>query len=136
MHRERSERRCSAQRGFERLAPMPDFSLDGKVALVTGGNSGIGRGIAFALAEHGARVAIAARNEERNQQTTKELGEEAKAYAVDVGDADAVAKAVDDVFEDFGSLDILVNNAGIARGTPAPGHPPDRAAGVRRADPA
>ena len=101
---------------------MPDFSLDGKVALVTGGNSGIGRGIALALAEHGARIAIAARNQERNTATAKELGNDAKAYAVDVGDAGAVAKAIDDVFDDFGSLDILVNNAGIARWTPAPEH--------------
>ena len=101
---------------------MPNFSLEGKVALVTGGNSGIGRGIAFALAEHGARVAIAARDTERNEATAQELGGGAKAYAVDVGDSDAVERLVDRVCDDFGSLDILVNNAGMARWMPAPEH--------------
>lgn len=104
---------------------MPDFSLSGKVALVTGGNSGIGRAIAFALAEHGARVAIASRNEERNAQVAGELGGGAKAYAIDVGDADAVESCIDSAFEDFGSLDILVNNAGMGHWAPAPNHPRD-----------
>jgi 2-deoxy-D-gluconate 3-dehydrogenase len=104
---------------------MPDFRLDGKVALVTGGNSGIGRAIAFALAEHGASVAIAARNRERNEQTVSELGGGARAYALDVGDADAVEQVVDSVFDDLGSLDVLVNNAGMAVWGPAPDHPLD-----------
>jgi 2-deoxy-D-gluconate 3-dehydrogenase len=101
---------------------MPDFSLDGKVAFVTGGNSGIGRAIALALAEHGARVAIAARDTGRNAEVAGELGDGHKAYALDVGDADAVVACVDDVFDDFGDLDILVNNAGMSRWTPAPQH--------------
>jgi 2-deoxy-D-gluconate 3-dehydrogenase len=104
---------------------MPDFSLDGKVALVTGGNSGIGRAIALALADAGARVAIASRNEERNAAVAKELEavvEGSKAYRVDVGDMDAVEKMVDDVFADLGRLDILVNNAGMAAVGPAPNH--------------
>jgi 2-dehydro-3-deoxy-D-gluconate 5-dehydrogenase len=101
---------------------MPDFSLDGKVALVTGGNSGIGRAIATAFAEHGARVAIASRNEERNAEAVAELGGASRAYAVDVGDADAVTACVDSVFDDFGSLDILVNNAGMGEWAPAPNH--------------
>jgi 2-deoxy-D-gluconate 3-dehydrogenase len=110
---------------------MPDFSafsLGGKVALVTGGNSGIGRAIALALAEAGARVAIASRNEERNATVAKELDavtSGAKAYAVDVGDMDAVDKMVDDVFDDFGRMDVLVNNAGMAVVMPAPNHPLD-----------
>ncbi|HYZ93761.1 MAG TPA: glucose 1-dehydrogenase [Actinomycetota bacterium] len=104
---------------------MPDFRLDGKVALVTGGNSGIGRAIAIALAEHGARIAIAARNEERNAAVADEIGDAARAYAVDVGDADAVQNAVDAVFDDFGALDVLVNNAGTAHWSPAPEHPLD-----------
>lgn len=104
---------------------MADFRLDGKVALVTGGNSGIGRAIALAFAGHGARVAIASRNEERNRAVATELGGEAKAYAVDVGDMDAVEKLIDDVFGDFGALDVLVNNAGMGRWTPAPDHSVD-----------
>ena len=104
---------------------MPDFNLDGKVALVTGGNSGIGKAIAFALAEHGARIAIAARNEERNADTVAELGDDAKAYAVDVGDLSAVEGCVDRVFEDFGRIDVLVNNAGMVVVGPAPNHPLD-----------
>jgi 2-deoxy-D-gluconate 3-dehydrogenase len=105
--------------------PMPDFRLDGKVALVTGGNSGIGRAIALAFAEHGARVAIAARNTERNAKVEAELGESGRAYAVDVGDADAVAEVVDRVIDDLGPLSILVNNAGMAHWAPAPDHPLD-----------
>ena len=105
---------------------MPDFSLDGMVALVTGGNSGIGRAIALGLAEHGARLAIASRNSERNAAAVAELGGDARSYATDVGDADAVSACVDAVFDDFGSLDVLVNNAGMSWWTPAPSHPLDR----------
>lgn len=105
---------------------MPDFSLDGKVALVTGGNSGIGKAIAFALAEHGAHIAIAARNVERNREAAKELieryGGHTTAYPLDVGDMDAVERCVDQVVDDFGSLDILVNNAGMAVWGPTPNH--------------
>jgi 2-dehydro-3-deoxy-D-gluconate 5-dehydrogenase len=100
---------------------MPDFRLDGKVALVTGGNSGIGRAIAIALAENGAHVAIASRNEERNKAVAKELG--GTAYALDVGDADAVAEVVDRTIDDLGSLEILVNNAGMGHWAPSPKHP-------------
>ncbi len=102
---------------------MPDFSLDGKVALVTGGNSGIGKAIARAFVEHGADVAIAARSAERNDGTVAELGSKAKAYTLDVGDAGAVDAVVDRVFDELGGLDILVNNAGMARVAPAPDHP-------------
>lgn len=100
---------------------MPDFSLDGKVALVTGGNSGIGRGIAHAFAEHGARVAVAARDAERNATVAKEV--DGRAYEVDVGDAEAVAALVGRVLDDHGRLDVLVNNAGMAHVGPAPDHP-------------
>lgn len=101
---------------------MPDFSLDGKVALVTGGNSGIGRAIAYAFIEHGAQVAIASRNEERNAEAVAALGANARAYACDVGDAAAVEAVVDRVFDEFGSLDIIVNNAGMGVWAPAPEH--------------
>lgn len=95
-----------------------DFRLDGKVALVTGGNSGIGRAIALAYAAQGARVAIASRNKERNASVAGELGPSGRSYAVDVGDAEAVRALIGSVAADFGSLDVLVNNAGMAAGGP------------------
>lgn len=99
-----------------------DFSLDGRIALVTGGNSGIGRAIAIGFRDAGARVAIASRSADRNAEVAKELGDDARAYEADVGDMHAVTRLIDDVFDDFGSLDILVNNAGMGRWTPAPNH--------------
>lgn len=105
------------------LRDVPDFSLADRVALVTGGNSGIGRGIALALAEHGAKVAIAGRDAERNAAVADELGEAGRAFACDVGDADAVVELVGAVFDELGALDILVNNAGMAWVGQAPNHP-------------
>ena len=93
-----------------------DFRLDGKVALVTGGNSGIGRAIALAFAEQGARVAICGRNTERNETVAKEI--DGRAYEVDVGDEAQVVGLVERVHADFGSLDVLVNNAGMSRVSP------------------
>jgi 3-oxoacyl-[acyl-carrier protein] reductase len=88
--------------------------LDGKVALVTGGNRGIGRAIAGALAEGGARVAVIARAEDRAQAAAAELSGEGHAgYACDVADAEAVNALIKQVEGDMGSLDILVNNAGV-----------------------
>ena len=88
--------------------------LAGRVALVTGGSRGIGRSIAFELAQAGARLAVAARNLERAQVVLAELaGEGHQAYAVDVADEDAVDELVRKVESELGSLDILVNNAGV-----------------------
>jgi 3-oxoacyl-[acyl-carrier protein] reductase len=88
--------------------------LQGKVAVVTGGNRGIGRAIAGALAEAGARVAVVARAEDRAQAAAGELSGDGHAgYACDVADVDAVNALVKQVEGDLGSLDILVNNAGV-----------------------
>jgi 3-oxoacyl-[acyl-carrier protein] reductase len=88
--------------------------LDGRVALVTGGNRGIGRAIAGALADAGARVAVVARAEDRAQAAAAELpGEGHRGYACDVAVADAVNALVKQVESDMGSLDVLVNNAGV-----------------------
>ena len=88
------------------------FSLDGRVAFVTGGNSGIGRAIALAFQEAGARVAIGARRAQRNEAVLAELGPQAAAFEVDVCDEQSVERTIARVVERFGRLDILVNNAG------------------------
>jgi NAD(P)-dependent dehydrogenase (short-subunit alcohol dehydrogenase family) len=90
------------------------FSLAGKVALVTGGNAGIGRALALALKEAGARVIVGARRTERNQAVLAELGDDALTVPLDVTDEDSVQRAVDAAKAEFGGLDILVNNAGVA----------------------
>jgi len=91
-----------------------DGLLDGQVALVTGGGSGIGFGIASLLGRLGARVAIASRNEERLQAAAERLradGVQATALPVDVRDPERVRAMVDEVTERLGRLDVLVNNA-------------------------
>jgi NAD(P)-dependent dehydrogenase (short-subunit alcohol dehydrogenase family) len=92
------------------------FSLDGLVAVVTGGSSGIGRAIAGALAHAGARVVVVAREERRLDETVRELraaGRAAVAVSADVGDREALARAADAAAGEFGEPDILVNSAGI-----------------------
>ena len=88
------------------------FSLEGRVALVTGGNSGIGRTLALALRDAGAKVAIGGRRAARNAAVLAELGESGAAFELDVCDEPSVERAVQGVLERFGRLDILVNNAG------------------------
>ena len=88
------------------------FSLEGRVALVTGGNSGIGRTLALALREAGAKVAIGGRRAERNAAVLAELGDQAAAFELDVCDEASVERAIRGVVERFGRIDVLVNNAG------------------------
>jgi 2-dehydro-3-deoxy-D-gluconate 5-dehydrogenase len=94
----------------------PDFDLTGKVAIVTGGNGGIGYGIARGLAEAGATIVIAARDPDKNAQATaalRETGVKAMSSAADVRDEASVQAMVQAAVEAFGRVDILVNNAGI-----------------------
>ncbi|MDO8361676.1 MAG: SDR family NAD(P)-dependent oxidoreductase [Actinomycetota bacterium] len=97
------------------MTGIDDFRLDGRVALVTGATSGIGRGIARAFASAGAAVAVnGARNVEAGAETVAELralGVEAEFFRCDVRDADAVDQMTADVVQRFGRLDIGVNNA-------------------------
>jgi 3-oxoacyl-[acyl-carrier protein] reductase len=95
------------------------FSLKDKVALVTGASQGIGRDTALALSEAGAKVAVAARNEEKLAALVNEIvglvGGQALAVKMDVADAEQVKAGFKQVLEKFGRLDILVNNAAITR---------------------
>jgi 2-deoxy-D-gluconate 3-dehydrogenase len=95
---------------------MNPFDLKGKVALVTGGNGGIGLGIAKGLARAGAGVAIAGRNARKNAAAVAELnalGAKAIGLVADVNDSGQVKRMVADIVNAFGGLDILVANAGI-----------------------
>ena len=99
--------------------PTPAFfNLDGKVAIVTGGNGGIGRGIALGLASAGAAVAILARNEEKNRAGDRRVegrwGACWHAVRLDVTDRSALRPAIEEVERELGPVAILVNNAGIA----------------------
>ena len=98
--------------------------LKGKVALVTGGGQGIGRAIALAFAEQGARVAIASRSRERLAAAARELGAagaEALALPADVTQRHQVESAIGELTRCWGRLDILVNNAGASGMTPLNG---------------
>ena len=92
------------------------FSLDGRTALVTGGNQGLGRAFAFGLAEAGARVAIAGRSEERNSTAAGDAevaGYQFVTITADITDDAQVQRMTAKALESLGSIDILVNNAGV-----------------------
>ena len=96
--------------------PASPFDLTGKVAIITGGNGGIGLGMARGLARAGAAIAIVGRNEEKSNAAAieiEQLGAKALALAVDVTDEAAVKKMVETTEARFGRIDILINNAGI-----------------------
>jgi len=95
-----------------------DLDLKGKIALVTGATSGVGREIALSLAAEGASVAVNYRSTAKDAETlVGEItgkGGAAKAYQADVADFAAVKAMVDAIVNDFGSVNILINNAGLA----------------------
>jgi len=104
------------------VAVLDAFSLRGRTALVTGGNRGLGRGFARALAEAGADVVIAARDEVRSADVVAEvtaLGRRALAVPADVTRPEEVEQMMSVAVEEMGRLDILVNNAGVAIHRPA-----------------
>src|SRR5215468_7392865 len=94
-------------------------TLDGKVALVTGGGRGIGRAIAVALAEHGCDVAVNYAHKPESAEETCSLirakGRRAKAYKANVANDDENHSMVDQISKELGTVQILVNNAGITR---------------------
>jgi NAD(P)-dependent dehydrogenase (short-subunit alcohol dehydrogenase family) len=92
--------------------------LDGRVALVTGAGTGLGRGIAEELARAGASIAIAEIHADAGAATAEQLaglGVEARAYPTDVASSEQVDATFEAAARDFGQLDIVVNNAGISR---------------------
>jgi 3-oxoacyl-[acyl-carrier protein] reductase len=102
----------------ENKPEMP--GVTGRVALVTGASQGIGRACALALAEAGALIALAARNEEKLASVAKEIegkGGQAATFRMDVSNESEVKNAVKAVIERFGKIEILVNNAGVTKDT-------------------
>ena len=94
------------------------MTLEGKVSLITGAAQGIGKEIALELARAGSDIAVADILFEKAEETAREietLKRRAKAYNMDVSDAEKVHQTVNRIVEDFGKIDILVNNAGITR---------------------
>lgn len=94
--------------------------LEGKVAIVTGGASGIGRGIALAMAKEGAHVAIVDVNEEKGKETYAEVSQHRKGllFIKDISVKENITEIVNEVVKKFGKLDILVNNAHVSKQAP------------------
>lgn len=98
------------------------FSLEGKVALVTGASSGLGVQFAKALGNQGAKLALIARRKEKLEKVQKELqdlGYEVYIEQCDLTDFSNIPTVVENIKNHYGTIDILVNNAGIAYGTPS-----------------
>jgi 3-oxoacyl-[acyl-carrier protein] reductase len=94
------------------------MSLSGRVALVTGASQGIGRACALRLAQVGATVVVAARNQEKLNEVVQQIsasGRKASAFLMDVADEEQIKAAFKAALSQFGKIDILVNNAGITR---------------------
>jgi 3-oxoacyl-[acyl-carrier protein] reductase len=104
---------------MEQRITVPDFSLEGKTALVTGGSRGIGKAVALALASRGADVGLTCltgcKFAEDVRAQLRDLGRRAEYFSHDVGNPEEVAKLAAEVADTLGPIDILVNNAGIAR---------------------
>jgi 3-oxoacyl-(acyl-carrier-protein) reductase len=98
---------------------VPDFSLEGKTAIVTGGSRGIGKAVALALASRGANVGLTCftgcKFAEDVQNRIRDLGRKAEYFAHDVGNPEEVVRMAAEITEKLGNIDILVNNAGITR---------------------
>ncbi len=97
-------------------------SLEGKVAIITGGGTGLGKAIAIALAEEGANIAVASRRLEAIEPTAKrlnDLGVRALAIPTDVTDSQQCNQLIERTLAELGRIDILINNAGIVRGEQA-----------------
>ncbi|WP_370030409.1 SDR family NAD(P)-dependent oxidoreductase [Qipengyuania mesophila] len=94
--------------------PNRSRSIAGRIAIVTGAASGMGRATALLFAAEGARVAVTDLDLVACEEVARACGAEARAYALDVADGDTIARVVAQIAEDFGGIDILVNNAGVS----------------------
>ena len=106
---------------------IKQFRMDGRVAIVTGGTSGIGLAIAKALADAGAKVVVAGRSRERGDEALEALradGLDADFRSCDVGDASSVSALVEEVVSSHGGLNVMVNSAAINIVKPALDHTP------------
>src|ERR1700683_5126277 len=97
----------------------PGLDISGKVALVTGGTSGIGRAIAMAYAQAGAKVVAGSTNPDKVAASQAERGAGNDAVRLDVSDAASVKSAVDAVVKKYGRLDAVVNAAGVIKKVPS-----------------
>ena len=99
------------------MSILDRFRLDGRVAIITGGSRGLGRAMASALAEAGARIVVTSRDAERVQAVARELeathGRACRGYASDVREPEQVEGLVAHVIDEFGQIDVLINNAGV-----------------------
>jgi NAD(P)-dependent dehydrogenase (short-subunit alcohol dehydrogenase family) len=121
---EQNESRAYIPKEGTRMIDHDVFNLDGKVAIVTGGGTGLGKAICNALASAGANVVVSARRQGPINETAAQVrkwGRKAVAISADVTNAKQVDAMVKKTMAEFGRLDILVNNAGIAKGVdPSP----------------
>ena len=104
------------------MTVLDSFRLDGKVAVVTGGNRGLGRAFALALGDAGATIVIVARDAAASSRVVDELtaaGVRASAFSADVGDRASVVAVAEQIAGELGRVDVLVNNAGVCIHRPA-----------------
>ncbi|MDO9369632.1 MAG: SDR family NAD(P)-dependent oxidoreductase [Sphingopyxis sp.] len=99
-------------------APSLSRSVAGRVAIVTGAASGMGRATALLLASEGAKVAVTDLDIAACEAVAAEAGASAKAFALDVSDGEAIKRTVTDIAGTFGGIDILINNAGVSSFAP------------------
>jgi NAD(P)-dependent dehydrogenase (short-subunit alcohol dehydrogenase family) len=107
---------------------LDSFSLDGKVAIVTGASSGLGVAFATGLADAGADIAICARRVERLEDTKRQVEERGRrciAVPADVANPDDCTRVVEETVAQLGKVDVLINNAGIGTAVPATRESPD-----------
>src|SRR3954465_13399692 len=101
------------------MGSYPGLDVSGKVVLVTGGTSGIGRAIAMGFAQAGAKVVAGSTNPEKVAGIRKELGAGHEAVTINVADQNSVAAAIDATVKTFGRIDVVVNAAGVIKRQPS-----------------